>query len=86
MKHKAIFTLYPKARTINEEDGVLEVLDEKGKEISIDTSAVEEKATELQTAKDDEVQAKKDLKASAKAKLVAGEALTEEEASTLVGV
>tara|TARA_R100000388_G_scaffold91686_1_gene73933 strand:- start:649 stop:882 length:234 start_codon:yes stop_codon:yes gene_type:complete len=34
----------------------------------------------------DAVQANKDLKASAKAKLVAGEKLTEEEANILVGV
>lgn len=33
---------------------------------------------------EDEVQAKEDLKASAKAKLVAGEPLTEEEADTIV--
>jgi len=32
----------------------------------------------------DEIQAKIDLKASAKAKLIAGEALTEEEANTIV--
>ena len=31
-----------------------------------------------------EIQAQKDLKASAKAKLIAGEALTEEEANTIV--
>ena len=31
-----------------------------------------------------EIQAQKDLKASAKAKLIAGEALTEEEADTIV--
>ena len=84
MKHKAIFTLYPNAVTVNEENGVCEVLDNNGNEISIDTSAVETKATELQTAKDNEVQAKIDLKASAKAKLIAGEALTEEEADTIV--
>jgi len=33
---------------------------------------------------DADIQAQKDLKASAKAKLVAGEALTEEEADTIV--
>ena len=33
---------------------------------------------------DDEKQAQADLKASAKAKLIAGEALTEEEANTIV--
>ena len=42
----------------------------KWKCISIDMSAVETKATELQTAEDNKVQAKEDLKASAKAKLV----------------
>ena len=41
---------------------------------------VETKADELDTADN----AKVDLKASAKAKLIAGEALTEEEASTIV--
>jgi hypothetical protein len=33
-----------------------------------------------------DIQAKKDLRASAKAKLIAGEKLTEEEANVLVGV
>ena len=42
------------------------------------------KQSELQTAEDAEVQAKIDLKASAKAKLIAGEPLTEEEADTIV--
>ena len=37
-----------------------------------------------QTARETEAQAKEDLKASAKAKLIAGEALTEEEANTIV--
>jgi len=41
---------------------------------------VETKADELDTADD----AKVDLKASAKAKLIAGEALTEDEANTIV--
>ena len=46
------------------------------------------KSLEGSQANDDkiaaEIQAKKDLKASAKAKLVAGEALTQEEADTIV--
>ena len=45
---------------------------------------VQAKATELETADTNEAQAKEDLKASAKAKLIAGEALTEEEANTIV--
>ena len=56
-------------------------------EMSItDWNAVETKATELQTAKDNEVQAKADLKASAKQKLMNGEALTEDEANVMVGL
>jgi hypothetical protein len=42
------------------------------------------KQSELQSAEDAKVQANADLKASAKAKLIAGEALTEEEADTIV--
>ena len=53
-------------------------------EVSIDMSAVNTKATELQTEADNAKQAKADLKASAKAKLIAGEPLTEEEADTIV--
>ena len=47
-------------------------------------SEVSAKATELQTAEDNNKQAQIDLKASAKAKLIAGEPLTEAEADTLV--
>ena len=46
--------------------------------------AVETKVNELDTAEDNKAQNKEDLKASAKAKLVAGTALTEEEANTIV--
>ena len=49
-------------------------------------SAVNTKATELKAEADAKEQAEIDLKASAKAKLVAGEKLTEEEANILVGV
>ena len=45
-----------------------------------DRTEAETKATEQAEAK----QANEDLKASAKAKLMAGEALTEEEANTIV--
>jgi len=47
-------------------------------------SNVNTKATELETADNDEATAKANLKASAKAKLIAGEALTEDEANTIV--
>ena len=85
MKHEAIYNLYPNVRTIDEDDnGNFVVKDENRNEVTIDMSAVNTKATELQTAKDNEEQAKIDLKASAKAKLIAGEALTEAEADTIV--
>ena len=50
----------------------------------ISKSDIETKIAELKTAQEAEVQAKEDLKASAKAKLIAGEPLTEEEADTIV--
>ena len=77
-KHKAIRNLYSTVVTVYEtQDGVLTAKDDNGDEVSIDMTAVNTKATELEN---NEV----DLKASAKAKLIAGEALTEEEANTIV--
>jgi len=85
MKHEAIYNLYSNVYTIIEDnDGNLVAKEENGNEITIDMSAVETKATELQTIEDAKVQAKADNKASAKAKLIAGEALTEDEANTIV--
>lgn len=60
-----------------------EVVDLTAEEITADETKVAEnlvKEQELETAR----QAKIDLKASAKAKLMAGEALTQEEADTIV--
>ena len=45
---------------------------------------VQTKATELETADTNEATSKATLKASAKAKLIAGEPLTEDEANTIV--
>ena len=45
---------------------------------------IEAKIAELDTADETAKQAKIDLKASAKAKLIAGEALTQDEANTIV--
>ena len=45
---------------------------------------IQTKATELETADTNEAQSKADLKASAKDKLMACEALTEDEANTVV--
>jgi len=85
MEHIAIYNLYPNAKSINEtEDGVLEVKDADGNEVSIDMSAVNTKAAELQTQAEADKQSLIDLKASAKAKLIAGEPLTEAEANTIV--
>ena len=84
MKHQAIYNLYPNAKLIDENEDGFEVKDDNGNEVSIDISAVNTKATELQTIEDAKEQAKIDLKASAKAKLIAGEALTEDEANTIV--
>ena len=83
MKHQAIFDLYSNVKTIDEMKFFIQKM-KMDLPVSIDMSAVETKATELQTAEDNKVQAKEDLKASAKAKLVAGTALTEEEANTIV--
>jgi len=85
MKHQAIYDLYPNATSIKESD-TFTAYDINGNEISIDMDAVNTKATELQTAKDNEVQSNKDLKASAKTKLINGETLTEDEANVMVGL
>ncbi len=50
----------------------------------ISQSDIEDKLAEMTTAWENEKQAKIDLKASAKTKLIAGEPLTEEEADTIV--
>ena len=52
-------------------------------ETPIDKATLDNKLAELPTEEED-IQASKNLKASAKAKLIAGEPLTEEEANTIV--
>ena len=61
-------------------DTIRDMTTEEISQKEIDTANANAKAQELETAK----QAQADLKASAKAKLVAGEPLTEAEADTLV--
>ena len=86
MTHEAIYQLYPTVKEIHEsENGVFTCLDANKNEVEINMSEVSAKATELQTAEDNNKQAQIDLKASAKAKLMAGEALTEEEANVMIG-
>jgi len=50
----------------------------------ISEADINSKITELNASEVDEKVARKNLKASAKAKLIAGEALTEDEANTIV--
>ena len=50
MKHEAIYKLYPNVKTIDETDGVFYPKDENGNLVSIDMSAVNTKATELENA------------------------------------
>ena len=59
------------------------VIDWKG-EAEISKSDIQAKITEIETAEANEKQSKENTKASAKAKLMSGEALTEEEANTIV--
>ena len=49
-----------------------------------ENDALQQTLDSEQAARETEAQAKADLKASAKAKLMSGEALTEEEANTIV--
>ena len=85
MKHQAIYNLYPSVKRINEDNnGVLTILDINKEEVSIDESAVETERASLQAAEDARVAQKATDKANAKAKLIAGEALTQAEADTIV--
>ena len=53
MEHEAIYNLYPNAVNVNEDgNGGFRAVDIDGNEITIDMSAVNTKATELQTAED----------------------------------
>ncbi len=84
MKHEAIYNLYPNVKTIDETNGVLYPKDENGNIVSIDMTAVETKATELQTAEDNKIQAEIDAKVSGNQKLL-DLGLTQAEATALTG-
>jgi len=78
---KAINNNFEGSITGNEEEEF--VIDWKGQpEISV--ADIKAKITEMETAEADAITAKANLKASAKAKLMAGEALTKDEADMLV--
>ena len=86
-EHDAIYQLYPNVKTVNgNSDGSFTAFDIDMNEVSIDMSAVNTKLNEMIAEAQAEKQKKADLKASSKAKLIAGEKLTEEEANILVGV
>jgi len=61
------------------------VIDWNGQD-EIAAKDIKAKISEIETAEANEKKANEDLKASAKAKLIAGEKLTEAEANILVGV
>ena len=76
----AIKELYPQVK----QNTPTEAFDENSNIVEVDETAIANKIAEMDTAREADKQAKIDLKASAKAKLIAGEALTEEEANTVV--
>ena len=76
----AIKELYP---TVTQNTAT-EAFDENSNKVEVDETAIANKIAEMDTARETEAQAKEDLKVSAKAKLMAGEALTEDEANTIV--
>jgi len=71
-----------KKQIVNLANGTTEVVDYTAEE----ETALENRKVELakEPTMEEKITAKEELKASAKAKLVAGEALTEEEADTIV--
>ena len=78
---KAINSNWSGSVSGNTEDEL--VIDWNG-QAEISKSDIQAKISEMETAEANEAQAKEDLKASAKAKLIAREALTAEEADTIV--
>jgi hypothetical protein len=85
MKHEAIYNLYPLVKSIKEnDDGTFVAYDINGNEVSIDMTAVDTKATELQTAEDAKVNQKATDKANGNQKLL-DLGLTQAEATALTG-
>jgi len=80
---KAILKIDPNAQvSVNAED-INQITWHDGNPNNITTAQIEAKMAELPTA-EEEAAARENLKASAKAKLIAGQPLTEEEADTIV--
>ena len=84
MIHKidAIIAIHPDAEVSISDNDYDQIIWGDTEVISL--ADIEAKIAELQTAEDNKVTAKANAKASAKAKLIAGEALTEAEANTIV--
>jgi hypothetical protein len=81
----AVKELYPNALVTNQNsEGVYISEDGNGNVIEVNATNITNKITEMDTARANEATALANLKASAKAKLIAGEALTEDEANTIV--
>ena len=85
MKHQAIYNLYPNVKMIDESNnGSITAYDENREVVSIDMSAVDTKATELQLAEDAKEQAKVNAQVSGNQKLL-DLGLTQAEATALTG-
>jgi len=80
---KAIQKINPSAEVTLNSDNLDEITWIEGTS-PIPVSDIEAQIPVVETEIENEAQAKIDLKASAKAKLIAGEALTEDEADTIV--
>jgi len=82
---EAILKIDPNARVsvVGEDINTCEIEWHDGNPNNITKADIEAKMAELPTA-EEEATARENLKASAKAKLIAGEPLTEEEANTIV--
>ncbi len=85
-RDRAIHALNPNAQfvIINETVDSYDSIEWQNGTTEIPAEDIEAKLAELQAIEDNKEQSDKDLKASAKAKLIAGEALTEEEANTII--
>lgn len=76
----AIKELYPEVTA----NTPTQSFDENSNVVEVDETAIANKIAEMDKIREQKQTAKENLKASAKAKLIAGEPLTEEEANTLV--
>ena len=86
MQEKAIFELYPNITRIDENENGFTYYDINGNVVdtNVDMSAVETKATELQSAEDAKKQAKENAQVSGNQKLL-DLGLTQAEATALTG-